>query len=102
MTINVLILGVNGFIGSSLSEHILKTTDWQIYGMDLDTHKLGASLNHARFHFQEGDMTIDKDWIHYHVKKCDVVLPLVAVATPSAYVSDPLNGCESYMQQLTH
>lgn len=90
MSTKVLILGVNGFIGSSLSERILKDTDWQIYGMDIDRHKIKELLGHPRFHFVEGDVTINKEWIAYHVKKCDVVLPLVAVATPSVYVSDPL------------
>lgn len=90
MSLRVLILGVNGFIGSSLSERILNTTNWEIYGMDIGTHKLGECLNNPRFHFVEGDITINKEWIAYHIKKCDVVLPLVAVATPSMYVSNPL------------
>jgi UDP-4-amino-4-deoxy-L-arabinose formyltransferase/UDP-glucuronic acid dehydrogenase (UDP-4-keto-hexauronic acid decarboxylating) len=38
----------------------------------------------------EGDISINKEWIEYHVKKADVVLPLVAIATPMAYVKDPL------------
>ncbi len=86
----ILILGVNGFIGSSLSEKILSSTDWEIYGMDIGTHKITEFMNHPRFHFVEGDITINKEWIQYHIKKCDVVLPLVAVATPSIYVSNPL------------
>ena len=86
----ILILGVNGFIGSSLSERILNTTDWEIYGMDISTSKLENCLPHPRFHFVEGDITINKEWIQYHIKKCDVILPLVAVATPSVYVSNPL------------
>jgi nucleoside-diphosphate-sugar epimerase len=90
MSEKVLILGVNGFIGSSLSERILKSTDWEIYGMDIGTHKITEFLDHPRFHFVEGDITINKEWIQYHIKKCDVILPLVAVATPSIYVSNPL------------
>ncbi len=90
MALKVLILGVNGFIGSSLSERILNTTDWEIYGMDIGTHKIDTFMAHPRFHFMEGDININKEWIEYHVKKCDVILPLVAVANPSIYVSDPL------------
>jgi len=90
MTEKILILGVNGFIGSSLSERILKDTDWEIYGMDIGTHKITEFLTQPRFHFVEGDITINKEWIQYHIKKCDVVLPLVAVATPSVYVTNPL------------
>ncbi|MES2203831.1 MAG: bifunctional UDP-4-keto-pentose/UDP-xylose synthase [Pseudomonadota bacterium] len=90
MSKKILIIGVNGFIGSTLSEKILATTDWEIYGMDLQCDKIQACLNHPRFHFFEGDLTIHLEWIKYHVKKCDVVLPLAAIATPSTYVSDPL------------
>lgn len=90
MSLKILILGVNGFIGSSLSERILNTTDWEIYGMDIGTHKINEFLEHPRFHFVEGDININKEWIEYHVKKCDVILPLVAVANPSVYVNDPL------------
>lgn len=90
MSRKILILGVNGFIGSNLSEFILKHRDWSIYGMDIASDKLGDCLGSDRFHFVEGDITINREWIQYHVKKCDVVLPLVAIATPATYVRDPL------------
>jgi nucleoside-diphosphate-sugar epimerase len=86
----VLILGVNGFIGSNLTHAILSGTDWEIYGMDMASDKLGTAVEHERFHFLEGDITINKEWIAYHIKKCDVCLPLVAIATPATYVTDPL------------
>ena len=91
----ILILGVNGFIGNALTRRILETTDWHVFGMDLsDSNKLEHSLGHPRFHFLEGDITINKEWIEYHVKKCDVVLPLVAIATPATYVKEPLRVFE--------
>ncbi len=62
--------------------------------MDMYTNKIGEFLDHPRFHFFEGDITINKEWIEYHVKKCDVVLPLVAIATPSTYVNAPLRVFE--------
>ena len=87
---NVLILGVNGFIGHHLSRRILDTTGWNIYGMDMQANRLAGLVDHERFHFFDGDITINHEWIEYHVKKCDVVLPLVAIATPATYVKDPL------------
>ncbi|MCG6534280.1 MAG: bifunctional UDP-4-keto-pentose/UDP-xylose synthase, partial [Syntrophales bacterium LBB04] len=87
---NVLILGVNGFIGHHLTNRILAETDWSVYGMDLSDERLGKSLDNPRFHFIEGDISINREWIEYHVKKCDVVMPLVAIATPKLYVEDPL------------
>lgn len=94
MSKKVLILGVNGFIGSALTEAILAKTDWIIYGMDIAQDKLDGSIGRDRFHFVEGDITINKEWIQYHVKKCDVILPLVAIATPALYISNPLDVFE--------
>ena len=94
MVMKVLILGINGFIGNSLTESILNNTDWEVYGMDMAFDKLEHSHDHKRLHFIEGDVTINKEWIAYHVKKCDVVLPLVAIATPATYVNDPLRVFE--------
>ncbi|OGI62699.1 MAG: hypothetical protein A2W18_07725 [Candidatus Muproteobacteria bacterium RBG_16_60_9] len=94
MSLKVLILGVNGFIGSNLTERILRDTDWLVYGMDMGTNKLNGCLDHERFRFVEGDITINREWIEYHIKKCDVVLPLVAIATPATYVQDPLRVFE--------
>ncbi len=90
----VLILGVNGFIGHHLSQRIIDTTDWEVYGMDMQSERVAELLAHPRFHFFEGDITINKEWIAYHVKKCDVILPLVAIATPATYVREPLRVFE--------
>ncbi|MFH1091537.1 MAG: bifunctional UDP-4-keto-pentose/UDP-xylose synthase, partial [Pseudomonadota bacterium] len=86
----VLILGVNGFIGNALVKRILNATSWEVYGMDLAANKLKHSINNPRFHFVEGDISINKEWIEYHIKKSDVVIPLVAIATPAVYVTKPL------------
>lgn len=86
----VLILGVDGFIGHHLTQRILETTDWQVFGMDMQSNRVGEWLSHPNFHFFEGDITINREWVEYHIKKCDIVLPLVAIATPRTYVQDPL------------
>jgi nucleoside-diphosphate-sugar epimerase len=90
----ILILGVNGFIGHHLSRRILEATDWEVYGMDMQTERITELLSDKRFHFFEGDITINKEWIEYHIKKCDTVLPLVAIATPATYVREPLRVFE--------
>ena len=90
----ILILGVNGFIGHHLSQRILNTTNWEVYGMDMQSERVSDLLHNPRFHFFEGDITINKEWIEYHIKKCDVVLPLVAIATPATYVQQPLRVFE--------
>jgi nucleoside-diphosphate-sugar epimerase len=90
----ILILGVNGFIGHHLSKRIVASTDWEIHGMDIETDRIADLLEEKRFHFFEGDITINKEWIEYHIKKCDTVLPLVAIATPAMYVREPLRVFE--------
>ena len=86
----VLVLGVNGFIGNALTDRILNTTDWIVSGLDIASEKIAPFLGHPRFTYLEGDIAINKEWIEYQIKKCDVVLPLVAIATPTAYVRQPL------------
>lgn len=90
MPLKVLVLGANGFIGSTLTRAILRTRPWEVYGIDLSDHKLLDVGGNPRFHFVKGDVTINREWVEYHVKKCDVVLPLVAIANPAQYVLDPL------------
>jgi UDP-4-amino-4-deoxy-L-arabinose formyltransferase/UDP-glucuronic acid dehydrogenase (UDP-4-keto-hexauronic acid decarboxylating) len=86
----VLILGANGFIGSHLSERLLEEGGYEVHAMDLHTSNLEHLLDEPHFHFHEGDISINREWIEYHVRKCDVVLPLVAIATPIEYVRNPL------------
>ena len=90
----ILILGVNGFIGHHLSKRILATTDWEVYGMDMQNDRLSDLLSNPRMHFFEGDITINREWVEYHIRKCDVILPLVAIATPATYVQQPLRVFE--------
>ncbi len=60
---HVLILGVNGFIGHHLSKYILAHTDWRIFGMDLQSDRVTSLMADARFHFVEGDITINREWV---------------------------------------
>ncbi|MEJ1966880.1 MAG: bifunctional UDP-4-keto-pentose/UDP-xylose synthase [Gammaproteobacteria bacterium] len=94
MALKVMILGANGFIGSALTAAILRTRSWEVYGMDLSDNKLRELATNPRFHFVEGDIDINREWVEYHVKKCDVVVPLVAIANPAQYVTDPLRVFE--------
>ena len=90
----VLILGVNGFIGNFLVERLLKEGNYEVHGMDLSCSAITRLLEEPDFHFHEGDITVHREWIEYHVKKCDVVLPLVAIATPIEYTRNPLRVFE--------
>ena len=90
----ILILGVNGFIGHHLVQRILDTTDWKVVGMDLYDNRIRHLQKDKRFTFHKGNILKDQPWIERQVKACDVVLPLVAIATPATYVKEPLRVFE--------
>jgi nucleoside-diphosphate-sugar epimerase len=90
----ILILGVNGFIGHHLTKRILDTTDWEVVGLDREGDRVLEFNDNQRFIFKKGDITKDLKWIESAIKKSDVVLPLVAIATPMSYVKEPLKTFE--------
>lgn len=90
----VLILGVNGFIGNALTERLLADGNYEVHGMDLHDNAITRFRDEADFQFHEGDISIHREWIEYHVKKCDVILPLIAIATPIEYTRNPLRVFE--------
>lgn len=90
----ILILGINGFIGHHLAAALLEKTTWHVTGMDINDDRIKGLLQNNRFRFIEGDITINREHLEYNIKKHDVIIPLVAVATPSVYVTDPLKVFE--------
>ncbi|MGB5444677.1 MAG: bifunctional UDP-4-amino-4-deoxy-L-arabinose formyltransferase/UDP-glucuronic acid oxidase ArnA, partial [Psychromonas sp.] len=90
----VLILGANGFIGNHLTKRLLDDGKYQVFAMDMGDNQIAQYLSHPDFHFVEGDITIHSEWIRYHIKKCDIILPLVAIATPIEYTRHPLRVFE--------
>ncbi|WP_426767243.1 bifunctional UDP-4-amino-4-deoxy-L-arabinose formyltransferase/UDP-glucuronic acid oxidase ArnA [Erwinia aphidicola] len=90
----VLILGVNGFIGNHLTERLLRDDNFDVFGLDIGSDAISRFVGHPRFQFVEGDISIHSEWIEYHIKKCDVILPLVAIATPIEYTRNPLRVFE--------
>ncbi len=90
----VLILGVDGFIGNALSERLLESGNYEVHGMDLRSDSIQRLLDRPGFFFDEGDISIHREWIEYHVTKCDIVIPLVAIATPIEYTRNPIRVFE--------
>ena len=90
----VLILGVNGFIGNALSERLLADGRFEVHGLDRQSDQVARFKGCPDFHFIEGDITIHRETIRYEISKADVVLPLVAIATPIEYVRNPLKVFE--------
>ncbi|OGV56539.1 MAG: bifunctional UDP-glucuronic acid oxidase/UDP-4-amino-4-deoxy-L-arabinose formyltransferase [Lentisphaerae bacterium GWF2_52_8] len=91
---SVLILGVNGFIGNALGERLLESGEYDVYGLDLNSNNIQSLIGRPNFYFSEGDISIHREWIEYHVRKCDIILPLVAIATPIEYTRNPIRVFE--------
>lgn len=94
-SLKILILGANGFIGSNLISHIIANRpDWRITALDIASDKLGEMVSNPQVGFIKADMRESRAWIEDQVKQVDVVLPLVAIATPATYVSNPISVFE--------
>ncbi|HOG14935.1 MAG TPA: bifunctional UDP-4-keto-pentose/UDP-xylose synthase [Synergistales bacterium] len=86
----ILILGANGFIGSHLCERLLSHTGWEITAFDINDFNLGNCLEKDRFSFRKGDFYTDDEWIEGALGESDAVLPLVGVAKPAFYITNPV------------
>jgi nucleoside-diphosphate-sugar epimerase len=94
MSLKVLILGINGFVGHRLTELILSKTDWQVSGMDLQLNRIQHCLRYPQLKIKQGDITKELAWIKEQIEHSDVVIPLAAIAIPALYVKDPLSVFE--------
>jgi len=86
----ILILGVNGFIGNALANELIKNKNITIYGLDVNQSNIGNLLSNKRFIFKKGFVEKHDKWVENQIKKSDVIIPLIAIATPRVYVTDPL------------
>jgi nucleoside-diphosphate-sugar epimerase len=89
------IIGIGGFIGSSLVERILNhKPDWFVSGLDPNLDRLEPYGSHERLTAVSGTMASHAAWLEDQIKESDVVLPLAAIADPKLYVQDPLRVFE--------
>jgi len=98
----LLVLGANGFIGSSLVRAVLDRTSWRIAAIDLAHDKLAGMIDDPRLEFERGDIAERRAWVEAQVREADVVVPLVAIATPGTYVRDPLRVFELTFAENLH
>ena len=85
----ILVLGANGFIGSSLTLALLRK-NYDVIGVDLSDFNLNESKKFANFLFRKIDVLQNFDEVEALIKECDVVVALVAIAVPSMYVKNPI------------
>lgn len=92
---NILIVGAGGFIGSHLSEEILKNhREWKVTALDIASEKVSPLLGDENFNFRKCDILKEFDVVESAIKESDVVLPLAAIASPLVYVQNPLKVFE--------
>lgn len=68
--------------------------NYEVHAIDLKSDRLESLLPEANFSFSYGDILRDDGWIEDSVKSSDVVVPLVAIASPLLYVKQPLKVFE--------
>ena len=85
----VLILGASGFIGSHLTERLLKE-GLKVTGIDIYNDKIKELIGHKHLIFIQQDIR-RKNWnLDALVKDSDLVIDLIAYANPGLYVRMPL------------
>lgn len=91
---SIFILGIDGFIGHHLLRCLLETTDWKIAGMDMSYRRIEQYVTSFKFKsridFRLGNVEDETEWIHDQVRRCDIIVPLAAIATPWHYIKIPL------------
>ncbi len=85
----ILVLGANGFIGSSLTLALLRK-NYDVIGVDLSDFNLKESKKFSNFLFRKIDVLQNFDEVRKIIKEVDVVVALVAIAVPSMYVKNPI------------
>lgn len=93
----LLILGSDGFIGYHLTSSIIQDerfSDWNVVGVDANKTRTNLLPNSTHFQYKKLDITKDRDAIDDLIIEADVVMPLVAIATPKVYVERPMDVFE--------
>lgn len=90
----IFIIGVNGFIGNELAENILRTSDNEISGIDVNSFNIDRLCAYKRFHFKQADIRVKQRWVEKEVSASDIIIPLAALVTPIEYVRRPLSVFE--------
>ncbi len=85
----ILSLGCGGFIGSHLTERLLKEGH-AVVGVDTHTDKIEEFIDHENFTFLDVDICQPGFDLDSLVKDTDLTIDLIAYANPGIYVRNPL------------
>jgi len=93
----LLILGSDGFIGYHLTDSILQDdrfADWEITGVDTNRTRTNMLPESSKFKFLQYNIVTDRQIVDELIKASDIIMPLVAIATPKVYVERPMDVFE--------
>jgi len=87
----ILILGADGFLGSNLTESLVKEKKYQIRAFDLFPDGLSRNLEHSRRKIEifPGNF-LNKYDLRRALKGVDYVFHFISLTTPSSSMEDPL------------
>lgn len=86
---NVLVLGAGGFIGSHLTDRLLREGH-DVFAIDIYDDKIAEFRSHPRLNFARQDIR-DREWdLDGAIRDADVVIDLIAYANPGLYIRIPL------------
>jgi nucleoside-diphosphate-sugar epimerase len=93
----VLILGLGGFVGSHLTDRILRTSACRIEGWDVSFDKLLGNLGNPRLALHRQYIDAETTWAELEpvIDEVDAVISLAAVCTPANYVASPIKTIRS-------
>ncbi|NBP00394.1 MAG: bifunctional UDP-4-keto-pentose/UDP-xylose synthase [Proteobacteria bacterium] len=93
----ILILGSDGFIGYHLTNSILlddRFAQYSIVGIDANRMRTDMLPKSSRFSFHQTNILESRPYVDSLIQEADVILPLVAIATPKIYVERPMDVFE--------
>ena len=79
-------MGCGGFIGSHLLRAIFERTQWNVFGVDLDSYRIQEHLSNPRFEFLSADLA-DSEVVE-RIARFPVVVNLAAICTPGRYMAE--------------
>ena len=88
----LIILGCGGFVGSHLTERLLRDGRFEIFGFDTTSKKCEHLLGDENFHFKETyvDASNTEQELGPVLEDAEAIYSLAAVCNPAQYVANPI------------